>query len=235
MISRIEGRGGKMYSFCAMYSLRMSFCSVPPTFVPRRPVLLGDREVHRERDRRRRVDRHRGRDARRGRCRRRGPPCRASESIATPHLPTSPRGHLVVRVVAVESRQVEGRREARSGRGRGGSGSAGWSASPCRSRRTGASSRACRGTPSAGRRGCTGTRPASRGRARSRSPAACREPRAARPARPRPSSSLASRPPPSRMPFRTSRPSAGGRPRPPRAPAGLCRSCRNDTTGRGAG
>src|SRR5664279_5398131 len=30
--SRIEGRGGKMYSFWAMYSLRMSFWSVPPTF-----------------------------------------------------------------------------------------------------------------------------------------------------------------------------------------------------------
>jgi hypothetical protein len=31
--SLIEGRGGKMNSFCAMYSLRMSFWSVPPTFV----------------------------------------------------------------------------------------------------------------------------------------------------------------------------------------------------------
>ena len=28
--SRIDGRGGKMNSFCAWYSLRMSFCSVPP-------------------------------------------------------------------------------------------------------------------------------------------------------------------------------------------------------------
>ncbi len=27
----MEGRGGKMYSFWAMYSLRMSFWSVPPT------------------------------------------------------------------------------------------------------------------------------------------------------------------------------------------------------------
>src|ERR1700688_5004785 len=32
VISRIEGRGGKMYSFCAMYSLRMSACSVPEIF-----------------------------------------------------------------------------------------------------------------------------------------------------------------------------------------------------------
>jgi len=29
VISRIEGRGGKMYSFCAMNSLRMSFWIVP--------------------------------------------------------------------------------------------------------------------------------------------------------------------------------------------------------------
>ena len=29
--SRIEGRGGKTNSFCAMYSLRMSFWSVPPS------------------------------------------------------------------------------------------------------------------------------------------------------------------------------------------------------------
>ncbi len=30
--SRIEGRGGKMYSFCAMYSFRMSFWMVPESF-----------------------------------------------------------------------------------------------------------------------------------------------------------------------------------------------------------
>ena len=28
--SRIDGRGGNTNSFCAWYSLRMSFCSVPP-------------------------------------------------------------------------------------------------------------------------------------------------------------------------------------------------------------
>ena len=28
---RIEGSGGKTNSFCAMYSLRMSFCRVPPS------------------------------------------------------------------------------------------------------------------------------------------------------------------------------------------------------------
>src|SRR6266496_5474299 len=30
---RIDGSGGKMNSFCAMNSLRMSFCSVPPSFL----------------------------------------------------------------------------------------------------------------------------------------------------------------------------------------------------------
>ena len=30
--SRIEGAGGKMNSFCAMNSLRMSFCRVPPSW-----------------------------------------------------------------------------------------------------------------------------------------------------------------------------------------------------------
>ncbi len=28
--SRSDGRGGKMNSFCAWYSFKMSFCSVPP-------------------------------------------------------------------------------------------------------------------------------------------------------------------------------------------------------------
>src|ERR1043165_149832 len=37
VISRIEGRGGKMYSFWAMYSLRMSFCSVPLIFFQSAP------------------------------------------------------------------------------------------------------------------------------------------------------------------------------------------------------
>src|SRR5438552_8800482 len=33
LTSRIDGCTGKMNSFCAMYSLRISFCSVPPNFV----------------------------------------------------------------------------------------------------------------------------------------------------------------------------------------------------------
>ena len=31
--SRIDGAGGKMNSFCAMYSLRMSFWIVPPSWL----------------------------------------------------------------------------------------------------------------------------------------------------------------------------------------------------------
>ena len=37
VISRIDWRGGKMYSFCAMYSLRMSFWMVPEIFVQSAP------------------------------------------------------------------------------------------------------------------------------------------------------------------------------------------------------
>ena len=33
----MEGAGGKMNSFCAMYSLRMSFCSVPDNCVQSAP------------------------------------------------------------------------------------------------------------------------------------------------------------------------------------------------------
>src|ERR1700684_3046994 len=35
--SRMEGRGGEMYFFCAMYSFRMSFCSVPEIFCHETP------------------------------------------------------------------------------------------------------------------------------------------------------------------------------------------------------
>ena len=45
-----------------MYSLRMSFCSVPPSLRAVDPALLRRRDVHPPDQRRRRVDRHRGRD-----------------------------------------------------------------------------------------------------------------------------------------------------------------------------
>ena len=157
-MSRIEGRGGKMYSFWAMYSFRMSFWSVPPTLDQGVPCFsatarymasaIGAVElmvmevvtapevdaVEEDLHVRERVD--------------------GDAALAD----FAPR-HLVVRVVAVEGRQVERRREAASGRARGDSGTARSSAAPCRTRRTGASSRACRGTSSGGRRACTGNSP----------------------------------------------------------------------------
>ena len=36
--SRIDGRGGKTNSFCAWYSFRMSFCSVPPSWLRGTPA-----------------------------------------------------------------------------------------------------------------------------------------------------------------------------------------------------
>ena len=51
-----------MNSFWAMYSLRMSFCSVPPSFARGMPRLLRRRDEHRPDRRRRAVDRHRDRD-----------------------------------------------------------------------------------------------------------------------------------------------------------------------------
>ncbi len=51
-----------MYVPRAMYSLRMSFWIVPRDLAPRDAVLLGDRDVEAEEDRRGRVDGHRRRD-----------------------------------------------------------------------------------------------------------------------------------------------------------------------------
>ena len=48
VMSRIDWRGGKMYSFCAMNSFRMSFWIVPESVLPVGPLLLGDRQIHRE-------------------------------------------------------------------------------------------------------------------------------------------------------------------------------------------
>src|SRR6266487_6613090 len=35
---RMDGSGGKRNSFCALYSLRISFCSVPPNFSMGKPL-----------------------------------------------------------------------------------------------------------------------------------------------------------------------------------------------------
>ena len=56
---RMLGRAGNTNSFCAWYSLRMSFCSVPPSGARVDARLLRGRDVHREEHRRGRVDRHR--------------------------------------------------------------------------------------------------------------------------------------------------------------------------------
>ena len=47
-----------MYSFCAMYSFRMSFCRVPEMLRPGHALLLGDGQVHGPEHGRRRVDGH---------------------------------------------------------------------------------------------------------------------------------------------------------------------------------
>jgi hypothetical protein len=57
--SRIDGSGGKIHSFWAMYSLRMSVWIV---LRARDALLLADADVEGEQDRRGRVDRHRSRD-----------------------------------------------------------------------------------------------------------------------------------------------------------------------------
>ena len=87
--SRMDGAGGKMYSFWAMYSFRMSFCRVPPSRSNGTPCfsatarymaqmmaagLLMVMDV---------VTRSRGRPSKRV-------SMSASDDTATPHLPNSP-------------------------------------------------------------------------------------------------------------------------------------------------
>ena len=109
--SRIDGSGGKIHSFCAMYSLRMSVWIVPRSSVARHALLLADADVEREQHRRRRVDRHRGRDlAERDPAEERlhvGE--RVDRDALAADLAERPR---VVGVVAHQRRHVEGRREA---------------------------------------------------------------------------------------------------------------------------
>ena len=52
-----------MYVPRAMYSFRMSFCTVPESFSQIRALLLRDGDVQRQQNRGGGVDRHRGRDA----------------------------------------------------------------------------------------------------------------------------------------------------------------------------
>ena len=109
-------------------------------------LALGGHDVEREHDRGRGVDRHRDGDLVRAGSRRTASPCRRRVSTATPSRPTSPRRARVVGVVAHQRGHVERRREP------------GLAVveqvvealvrllGACRSRRTGASSTAARGT-----------------------------------------------------------------------------------------
>ncbi len=60
---RIDGRIGKIHSFCAMYSLRMSAWIVPDRRFRSQPRDAREGHVHREQDPRGRIDGHRDRDA----------------------------------------------------------------------------------------------------------------------------------------------------------------------------
>ena len=113
--SRMEGRGGKMYSFCAWYSFRMSFWSVPPSARLGTPGLGGGGDVHGEEDGGRRIDRHRRGDR---------PQVDAGEEVLG--VGQGVDGHAaaadlslavgVVGVAAHEGGQVEGHRQAPAAR-----------------------------------------------------------------------------------------------------------------------
>ena len=100
-----------MYSFCAMYSLRMSVWIVPRSSARRHALLLADGDVEREQDRRRRVDRHRRRDlAQRDPLEQRlHVRERVDRDALAPDLAERAR---MVGVVAHQRRHVEGGREA---------------------------------------------------------------------------------------------------------------------------
>ena len=156
--SRIAGSTGKHHSFCAMYSLRMSVWIVPPSALGPDPAPLGRDHVEGQHDRRRRVDRHRHRhpierDAGEQRLH---VVERVDRDALAPDLAQRAR---MVGVEAHQRRHVERGREPglpvieQVSEPRVGL------RSPSRSRRTGASSTADRGTSSRTRRGCTGYSP----------------------------------------------------------------------------
>ena len=146
-----------MYSFCAMNSLRMSFWIVPDSVLPVRALLLGDDQIHREDHRRRRVDRHRRRDV--GERDAVEQPLHVGErDDADAALADFAERQLVVRVAPHQRRQIEGDAQAGAARLRAASCNARWSPPACRTRRTAASSRACRDSRSDGCRACRESR-----------------------------------------------------------------------------
>ena len=119
---------------------------------PRRHALqLGRDDVHRDEHRRGRVDRHRRRDLRRAGCRRRAR--RRRRASRSPRPRGRPRRASAGRRSRGPSASAgRTRPRARAGPARAGSGSARWPPWPCRSRRTGGSSRgACGSRRRAGR------------------------------------------------------------------------------------
>ena len=134
-----------MNSFCAWYSFRMSFWSVPPRRARSTPDRSGGRDVHREHDRGGRVDRHRRRD-------------RAEVDARVEVLDVGERvdrdaaladlaeRERIVGVAPHQRREVERGREPVATRRRAGRGSDGSCRARCRSPRTSASSRASTGT-----------------------------------------------------------------------------------------
>ena len=109
--SRIDGSGGKIHSFCAMYSLRMSVWTVPRSRSSGDALLLADAGVERQQHRGRAVDRHRGRDlAERDPVEQR---LHVGERVDRHALaPDLAERAGMVRVVAHQRRHVERRREA---------------------------------------------------------------------------------------------------------------------------
>ena len=107
----MDGSGGKIHSFWAMYSLRMSVWIVPPSDLGRDALALGHAHVLGQHDGRRGVDGHRRRDAVE-----RDPGeqvlhvgQRVDGDALAPDLAQRPG---VVGVVSHQRRHVEGRREA---------------------------------------------------------------------------------------------------------------------------
>ena len=128
-----------------MYSLRMSFWIVPRSAAGAHALLLGHELVEQEQERRGRVDRHRRRDLVERDAGEQA--CHVGQRVDR----DAGAADLAARHAGRRSRSPAGsagrtRSRGRSGRGRAGSGSARSTPPPRRSRRTGASSTAGRGT-----------------------------------------------------------------------------------------
>ena len=158
MTRRIEGSGGKMNSFWAMYSLRMSFWIVPRSWSRRHALFLRRHDVHRPEHGRGRVDRHAGADIVQGDA--------VEEDF---HVGQGGDGHAAsaefaqrfggVAVVALQRGHVEGDGKAHVALFEQIFDSAGWFLRRSRSPRTCAWSTACPGTWCCGPPACKGIRP----------------------------------------------------------------------------